>query len=233
MRNHRFDVLLGALVVLLLSTPVVRMCAPVLSPRLAQLAVTTLFCLVLVSAVFAVSQTRRSVMIALALAGPGMALDVLHVAVGSDALLGIGYAFSIGFLGYTVAVLLRFLFEDQRVTYNTIFASLCVYLMLGLLWSTVYSLLAILQPGSFAFGLTAGDGAGAMRFGGGQSIFPVYYSFVTLTTLGYGDIAPTSAAARMLSVAEAVTGQLYLAVLVARLVGLHISQSTRDALPKP
>ncbi len=69
---------------------------------------------------------------------------------------------------------------------------------------------------------------GQMRFGGKQSIYPVYFSFVTLTTLGYGDIVPTSATARMLAAAEAVTGQLYLAVLVARLVGLHISQSPRD-----
>ena len=71
-----------------------------------------------------------------------------------------------------------------------------------------------------------------MRFGGGQSIFPIYYSFVTLTTLGYGDIVPTSAIARMFSAIEAVTGQLYLAVLVAQLVGLHISQSTRDGQPR-
>ena len=55
---------------------------------------------------------------------------------------------------------------------------------------------------------------------------------VTLTTLGYGDIVPTSGTARMLSVAEAVTGQLYLTVLVARLVGLHISQSVREVPPE-
>ena len=57
-------------------------------------------------------------------------------------------------------------------------------------------------------------------------MFPIYYSFVTLSTLGYGDIVPKVSAARMLAAVEAITGQLYLAVLVARLVGLHISQST-------
>ena len=61
-----------------------------------------------------------------------------------------------------------------------------------------------------------------MRFGAERSITALYYSFVTLTTLGYGDITPVSASARMLSVVEAIIGQLYIAVLVARMVGLNI-----------
>jgi voltage-gated potassium channel Kch len=62
-----------------------------------------------------------------------------------------------------------------------------------------------------------------------ESIYPIYFSLVTLTTLGYGDIVPTAAAARMLAAVEAVVGQLYLAVLVARLVGLHIAQARRNS----
>jgi hypothetical protein len=56
----------------------------------------------------------------------------------------------------------------------------------------------------------------------------VYYSFVTQTTLGYGDITPITAPARSLSLLEAVIGQLYVAVLIARLVGIHIAQSSRE-----
>ncbi|HUT94910.1 MAG TPA: potassium channel family protein [Thermoguttaceae bacterium] len=230
MRNHRFDVLLCALVLLLLWTPVVRLLAPIWPPALSKITVTTLFCVVLLSAVFAVSQSRRSVWIALWMAVPGIVLYELNLVIARDGLLAASYAFSIAFLGYTIIVILQFLFVDQRVTCNTIFASLCVYLLLGVLWSTAYSLIEILEPGSFTFGFA--DEQGEMRFGGGESIFPIYYSFVTLTTLGYGDIVPASATARMLSAAEAVTGQLYLAVLVARLVGLHISQSTRHAPPR-
>ncbi len=68
--------------------------------------------------------------------------------------------------------------------------------------------------------------ASSMRFLGLQLEIPIYYSFVTMTTLGYGDIVPVNPAARMLSVLQALTGQLYLVVLVARLVGLHIAHST-------
>ena len=132
------------------------------------------------------------------------------------------------FLGFAVVISLRFLFTAERVTGSTIWASLCVYLLPGVLWASAYSVLDILHPGSFTFTLGESGGAGAMRLGGEQSIFPLYFSFVTITTTGYGDIIPTSAEARMLAVLESVTGQLYLAVLVARLVGLHISQSTRN-----
>ena len=60
----------------------------------------------------------------------------------------------------------------------------------------------------------------------------VYYSFVTLTTLGYGDIVPIAPSARALATLEAITGQLYLTVLVARLVGLHITHSSKQNRPK-
>ena len=67
-----------------------------------------------------------------------------------------------------------------------------------------------------------------MRLRAAEAVLPLYYSFITLTTLGYGDVVPVSAAARMFAAIEAVMGQLYLAVLVARLVGLHISHATME-----
>lgn len=225
MRAHRFDILLGALVLLFLSTPVVRVLAAVLHPRLALFTLSTAFGLVLLSAVFAVNQDRRSVIFALTLAVPGFFLHELDAVVGGDAMLGASHVFSATFLAYTILLILRFLFSSERVTYNTLCAALCAYLLIAVFWANVFSFTAIVEPGSFRFGLVEEDASGTMRFGGAHSIYPIYYSFVTLTTLGYGDIVPTSAAARMLAAMEAVMGQLYLAVLVARLVGLQIAQS--------
>jgi hypothetical protein len=130
-----------------------------------------------------------------------------------------------------VIVLLAFLFRQQRITFNMICASLCVYLLLGVLWAMGYSVLEVLEPGSFLFTLAGEDQHYHMRFGGEESIYPLYYSLVTMTTLGYGDIVPTSPSARMFAAVEALTGQLYLAVLVARLVGLHISQAAAGESP--
>jgi hypothetical protein len=93
--------------------------------------------------------------------------------------------------------------------------AVCVYFFIGLMWSFVFSVLESLQPGSFRFG--QGLTANVKNF--------IYYSFVTQTTLGYGDITPVTPPARNLSVLEAIIGQLYLAVLIARLVGVQIAQS--------
>ena len=90
---------------------------------------------------------------------------------------------------------------------------MAVYFLIGFLWSFLYIVVTISDPGSISFPdseLIPGE------------IF--YFSFVTLTTLGYGDITPESMMARNLTIIEATIGQIYLTVLVARLVGLHISE---------
>ncbi|MHC4107785.1 MAG: potassium channel family protein, partial [Planctomycetota bacterium] len=130
--------------------------------------------------------------------------------------------FAVAFLAYAVAAILRVVFTDQRVTYNTIAASLCVYLLLGVLWAAVYSVLELIEPDSFS--LPAVD-VGLSPSADSPDEFSrhaLYYSLVTMTTLGYGDIAPQTPPARMFAAVQAVMGQIYLAVLVARLVGLHI-----------
>jgi hypothetical protein len=84
------------------------------------------------------------------------------------------------------------------------------------MWAFVYLVLESLHPGSFAIG------EGQIEVG--RRLY-IYYSFVTITTLGYGDITPTTDLANSLSFLEAVTGQLYIAILIARLVGIQIAQS--------
>jgi hypothetical protein len=108
----------------------------------------------------------------------------------------------------------------ERVTPAKISGALSVYLLLGYVWGIVFTILETVQPGSF--NLALGDVAAGSR---GEILgHLLYYSFITLSTLGYGDITPLSDGARSLAALEAVTGQIYLAVLVARLVGLQISQ---------
>jgi hypothetical protein len=230
MHRHRFDTLLGALILLLLSAPIVRIFVQIRHPQLARVTVAACFSLMLISAVFAISQRRRTAIIAMSLAVPVVLLSGVRLLIERQGIIIVYHLLGISFLGYTVVVILVFLFREQRVTFNVIFASLCVYLLLGVLWSIVYSLLEVLEPQSFAFVLAEGENSQSMRFGGEQSIFPLYYSLVTMTTLGYGDIVPASPSARMFAAVQALMGQLYLAVLVARLVGLHISQATRGKI---
>jgi hypothetical protein len=116
---------------------------------------------------------------------------------------------SAAFLLFLVSLMVRRLFRLPRVTWSGISAAASGFLMLGLAWSGIYAFLESSQPGSFR-GLIEGQH--------NDELF--YFSYVTLTTLGYGDIVPVSSAARMVTLLEAILGQLYLVVLVARLVSM-------------
>jgi len=104
------------------------------------------------------------------------------------------------------------------VTFHRIQGAVAAYLLLGVLWAHAFSLLAIVRPGAFSGAVNAGDGPRAW----------LYFSFVTLTTMGYGDVLPVHPVARSLAVLEAVVGPLYLAILVARLVSLAVSPGQTD-----
>jgi hypothetical protein len=172
------------------------------------------FTAIFLSAVNAVSQKRGIFFLALFVALLTVALlwfnnftNILYFGMAGNIL-------AILFLAFTAIMILSHLFREDEVTGDMIMGAICVYFLFGLIWAFVFSLLEMTQPGSFQMsgGIT------------GKSDF-TYYSYVTLTTLGYGDITPISTPARSLALLEAMIGQLYLAVLVARLVGLHISQS--------
>ena len=233
-RNHRFDILLLALVLLMVAAPTVYAVWPTRHPLLAHVIMLLVFGATLLSAVLAACQSRRTVIFALSLAVPGYGLDAMGLLLEHDGLAAFGHVFETAFMAYTIVVILRFIFAGDRVSLNVIWASLCVYLLLGVLWANVYSLWDIIEPGaSFHFSFVDGDQRELMRLGGRQSVYPLYYSFITMTTLGYGDIVPVTGATRMMAAAEALTGQLYLAVLVARLVGMHIAQSMAKRMEPP
>lgn len=132
-------------------------------------------------------------------------------------------SFALGalFFGYVAATLILYIFADrERVDADLIYGAISVYLLLGVAFGFAYLTLDALAPGSFVdFQVVAASPEAARQF--------IYFSFVTLTTLGYGDITPQSSQAGVLAYVEAITGQIYLAVLVARLVGVHIAQKKK------
>lgn len=127
------------------------------------------------------------------------------------------FGISIVFLFYSMSTIIAFreLFRPGQIDLNKIFGSICVYLLAGLNWAILYYYQSILNPESFA-GLEYSD----LK----EKMFSlIYYSYVTLSTLGYGDITPASPVAQALGVMEALFGQFYIAILVAIMVGTHIS----------
>ena len=113
-------------------------------------------------------------------------------------------------------IFLSFLFRTKHITTETIYAAIVVYLFMGVLWTFLYRLLYSIDPSCFQIALNQSRD---------PDLIFVYFSFVTLTTLGYGDIVPLSDQAYAFTILEAIMGQMYLAIMIARLVGMQISQS--------
>lgn len=130
------------------------------------------------------------------------------------------YLALIVYQGALVWILLRYVFRAPRVTAEVLYAALAVYLLLGALFVPLYGLLDFYQPGALVDNLS---GARPLPW---QTV--IYFSYTTLTTAGYGDVLPASPWARALANVEMVTGVLYLAVLVGRLVGLFAQREQPD-----
>ena len=228
LRKHRFAILLAALFALLASTAITPLLRPISHPMATRILAAAILAALVLAGVNAVCETRRLTRIALALAVPSVLLDAVSVAEVDPGVLIVNHALSIAFFGFAMVVIVRFLFRSKRVTFDLICASLCVYLLLAIVWAHVYSVVVAAQPGAFLLPDSSGAALQDIRPGGDFGGVSMYFSLVTLTTLGYGDIIPLSSSARILASLEAVIGQIYLVVLVARLVGLHIAQTTQD-----
>lgn len=178
---------------------------------------------VLAAAVPAVGGRRRSLLATAALAAPvffGYWFEIHHKE-GPVYLIFIA-AFLI-FLCFIVGRLLYFIRCVPRVTSEVLSAGISVYLLMGFFWAAAYALVARIHPGAFA---NVSVDAGRL-----QGFEAIYFSFITLTTVGFGDISPVAPVARMLAMMEAMTGTLYLAVLVSRLVSLHAASATPAETP--
>jgi hypothetical protein len=223
-QRHRFVLLFAALVVFYVVRPILQQAGTALHPLLPVVVESVLFIVVLTGAVISVGQGRRRIWLAGLLGLPVLLLWVVEGIVGWESLAVPRHIFGVVFLGYVIGVMLQVIFRSSQVTFNTVCASLCIYLLLGLVWALAYSVVDVLDPAAFTVTVAAGKPPPRLRVGQGDTAV-LYFSFATLTTLGYGDIVPTSPISRMLASMEAITGQLYLAVLVARLVGMHIVHS--------
>jgi hypothetical protein len=125
-----------------------------------------------------------------------------------------------GFLLTAITHTIKQVAIGTDMSMNRIVGAVCVYLLLGVIWALAYSMLELAAPGSFG---------GFDTWGGrGWDSEWLYFSFVTMTTLGYGDLLPISATARAMAYLQAVFGQFYVAVLVAGLVSAYISHRQRD-----
>jgi uncharacterized membrane protein len=122
--------------------------------------------------------------------------------------------------------ILTYVFNAKKITRETVAGAICVYLIMGTMWADVYRIMEIVRPGTFPpYETVTGEIITDPHLRSSQFH---YFSFVTLSTLGYGDITPNTRAAQSLASMEAIIGQLFLAVLIARLVGQQVSRREEE-----
>ena len=186
-----------------------------------DLIISGLLSLVLLAGVLAVASRGRMLTVALLLAIPAVAGRWINHFQPHLVPPAIFLVAGIGLVAFVVVNLLRFVLRAPSVDVEVLCASISAYLMLGLIWTMAYWLVEQLTPGAFAFNTTTGTKETMEGFNA------FYFSFITLSTVGYGDITPVSKVARMLAAMEAMTGLFYVAVLIARLVSLYSSPKSQ------
>jgi ion channel len=216
--SHRLERLKGRSRYLLISLLALILLYPLIpGGRLAGYLVLAVNSIVLVAAVYSVADRRKHIIAGISLAIPQFVLSTIGLLSpdGSDMETYLGFADTFVlciFYGYVIKRIVHHISRSKTVTSDIIYSALSVYLLMGLIWSTIYAMLEMLVPNSFHLNVDLA------RHGGLELI---YFSFVTLTTLGYGDITPLTNRARSLAILQTVTGQLYLAVMIAWLVSRY------------
>ena len=209
--HNNFSYLLVALLIFIIGVPIAHDLDLISLEMLRVLGA----CSVLAVGVWSLRGAGRLYTTGMSVAIIAIILNILSIARQDDTLRIIALLALFIFLLLVAFNTLRQVGFSDNISLNRIVGAICIYLLLGVIWSIAYTVLEFLQPGSFK-GMT-------------EMVSPlrnpdwIYFSFVTITTLGYGDITPVTQTAKTLSFAEAIVGQFYIAVLVAGLVSAYIS----------
>jgi hypothetical protein len=217
-RQH-YLILMISLIVLLALQPVLD------EGLLGQVGMLVLFTGIAVGGVHAATGSKRLLTVAIVLALGSLLSSWVTLFVDSRVLMIVDHATHVAFCAYVATVILIHVATVPTVTGDIVRGAVCAYLLLGLVWAFAYSVLEYVQPGSFDQPAREAVHLGDFFLTSGEFTPFLYYSFVTMTTLGYGDMTPVSDVARMLSVLQAVFGSVYLAVVIAGLVGVWVSRA--------
>jgi voltage-gated potassium channel len=210
-RYPRFVLLLIAMLAELTLAPFIELLPH--GPALVQVVTATVLL-----AALAVAGSRR---IAIALFSAALVVHVAASVMGDTVTVAVAHALRLVFLCYVVVLVVHRVLADRAVTLDTVAGAACAYMLIGVVWGELFLLLESWRHGSFHVPPTWTPSAGLIP----RSSL-MYFSFATLTTVGYGEIHPNDPAAGSLCAAEALIGQLYLAIMIARLVGLHTSRTS-------
>lgn len=212
LKNSKFFYLFVSLVLLFVLVPFLEI-GPI-----TLIILKALVSLVLLAGIYAVGYRQHHMKVALILGLPPFIMNLVALFSSTAPVIVPTIVMNLLFYFYTTGTIFEYVLKGNKVDLDRLFGAICVYILLGLTWGALYSVVYHYSPTSFYID--------PVRNVGGIVDWSdlTYFSFVTLATIGYGDITPVSSLARSLAVLEAVTGVLYIAIMIARLVGLHTSQ---------
>ncbi len=175
------------------------------------------FSLILISGVISVARSRFITVLAVILALASFSAQWMVTLVPSVGLASLTDFLAIVFLGMLSVLVLYQVFREGPITMQRIMGAVVAYLLLGLIWAFAYKLVELQRPGSFN-----SAGLSDVEHDFDPKTRLIYFSFATLTTVGYGDITPVHPIARSLAMLEALIGQLFPVILIARLVSMEL-----------
>jgi hypothetical protein len=179
----------------------------------------------LLFALYQITRRRSDMLIGLGLGLPAIVGGIVNAQTADTPAINLGPTVLGGlFIGFIIWRVLRDVTSGTRITSERIFGAVCAYLLIGFLFANFYAFILLADPD--AFSVTENLSTRLAEREPGMGGILTYFSFVTQTTLGYGDITPVSPAARTLAWIQALVGQLYLAITIAGLVGIHIAGRT-------
>lgn len=202
--RSRFFYIVFAIMLVILVTPFIRH-----TGMIGSLCATLLIAMIPLASYYALSTDRKQAVLIILLSLPFITLDAVNLFQTNRYLTAIMYAFGTLLYLYIIVLLLKDLLTRKTISTDMIYCAISTYLLIGIMWAGGYALLESISPGSFS------ATSGHVDF--------IYFSFVTLTTVGYGDVAPLTILSKRLAVFEAGMGGIYMAIIVAMIVGRYLS----------
>ncbi len=208
----KYGSLLAALVTLMILQPTI-------DTTVGKYLLEVMFIAVLLAGLRAIEIKKSLLRLECMLLFVSLVLNATGIFFAFDELFFLGLACRAIFLLLVALTILVDLFHGRKVGSDTLAGAVCVYLLIAFIFSYCFLLIEVFAPGSFSFT----QGHSRVQLWVSKEFFPFFYfSLVTMTTVGYGDMSPVTTVARTFASMEAIIGQLYLTILVARLVGMHL-----------
>lgn len=216
--KHGFSALLSLLIAFFLINPLL------LNSEIGNVIMQILFSAIMVSIIYLISNKHEPLYFFVPVIIIGLSLSWYNLFDFSFIRQIFAFIVNLIFIVSAVITIARFVLKYKAIDFNLIVGALCIYIMMAIAWGLLFTMLELIMPGSFKGTLLYPEDDSALSQVNSTFTSLIYFSVVTITTLGYGDISPTTIFARSLALLEVLFGVFYLGITISTLIGLRLHQ---------